>query len=424
MSQPLPFYPLGRAYAWSLVALHYRRRVVGGEIPKDGPLIQICNHNNGLVDGALQFELTRRPLRILAKYTLLEIPGLGRILKGLGAIPVYRQKDGVDTSKNAESFRAISAALHHGGSILMFPEGESRFHHNVRSFKTGAARMVLQAEELGDFQVRVQVVPVGISYDETYGYRSNAWLWVGEPQLAVHMKADYEDNPRIAVRTLLSAYRTAQRAVTVELDQATDHRPVCMAERLVPDNGSHVPGRRQALAKRFGELREADPEATSALTSRLAALSCDLERRALCARELSAPPSPSKILLRFAGGLLLWTLLLPALLLAAPPFLLTRTIAFVSPAPRDKVITIALLLWSIVCPIWGLFWVLMAGLQWGWTGAGIALACVLAANLGVGYLWQNRRMLRNAWSWIGAHRVRRRLGVECDELRERLAPLP
>lgn len=427
MSKSMPFYGLVRAFAWSLVAGHYRRHHVGKQVPVDGPLVVICNHNNGLVDGVIQFEVTDRKLRILAKYKLFETFGIAPMVRALGAIPVYRQKDGVDTSKNISAFQAIGEALREGGAIMLFPEGESTYHHRVRPFHTGVARMALGAEDPTDFTCGVQILPVGLAYDDPHAYRSSAWIWVGEPCMCTDLRELYQSDGRKAVRVFLKRIVEAQRSVTVELDEAGDHRAVCVAEKIAPPDQEHVPHRRQALARGLGRLRAEDSAAASALIQRLDALGESMDQHGLLRSDLAQEaPAPNLIMevLRASLGLLIWLLLVPVSLLVGPPFLLGRLLSTRSSAPRDKEVTITVLLTSVLLPLWGVVWSVALGFVLGlWFGLATFL-CILGAFALMPRLWEKRRTLQQALARLSPGKTLEPLRAESDKLRQSLASLP
>ena len=111
---------LARLACW----IFYRADRVGA-VPEHGAAILLPNHPNSLLDPAVVWATAGRDVRFLAKSTLFNGP-FGLILKGAGAIPVYRRMDhGVDTSKNLEMFAAVSVALAAGDAVCIFPEGIS-----------------------------------------------------------------------------------------------------------------------------------------------------------------------------------------------------------------------------------------------------------------------------------------------------------
>ncbi|MCL2090551.1 MAG: 1-acyl-sn-glycerol-3-phosphate acyltransferase [Micrococcales bacterium] len=78
--------------------------------------------------------------RIMAKHSLFGVPVLGRVLRGIEAIPVHR-----GTAAGARSLDAAAAALERGECVLVFPEGTLTGDPDLWPMlgKTGAARLAL-----------------------------------------------------------------------------------------------------------------------------------------------------------------------------------------------------------------------------------------------------------------------------------------
>jgi 1-acyl-sn-glycerol-3-phosphate acyltransferase len=75
------------------------------------------NHPSGLVDPLFLFCLAPRRTSFLAKAPLFRTPVLGALVRAVECLPVYRQQDAADTSKNKETFDAARANLARGGTI-------------------------------------------------------------------------------------------------------------------------------------------------------------------------------------------------------------------------------------------------------------------------------------------------------------------
>src|SRR4051812_34292141 len=146
--------------------------------PPAGAVLLLPNHVNALLDPALVSATAGRDVRFLAKSTLFKSP-LRPLLQAAGAIPVYRKLDqGVDVSKNAETFAAVDAALANGDAVCIFPEGISHSTGRLVPLRTGAARMALSAARAG---TRVALVPVGLNFEHKSAFRSRVTIVYGSP---------------------------------------------------------------------------------------------------------------------------------------------------------------------------------------------------------------------------------------------------
>jgi len=177
--------------------------VVGMEqVPHDRPLVFAANHNNSVVDGVLLLALPGARPRLLAKSTLWSHPVMRPLLVLIGALPVYRRQDpGVDVAGNFATFARCHEALRAGINIALFPEGMSHNERHRLPLKTGAARIVLEAEDrYGPLGIRI--VPVGLGYEAKETFRSRVRVRVGLPIDPASEAARYRDEPGAAVRAL------------------------------------------------------------------------------------------------------------------------------------------------------------------------------------------------------------------------------
>jgi 1-acyl-sn-glycerol-3-phosphate acyltransferase len=129
-------YPVMDAVTRPLMNHVYRIRHLDAErIPAWGPVILAANHES-ILDPWFLGTATPRPVRFLAKVELFRLPVLGRILEGLGGIPVRR---GADMGRAAG---AGVEALERGELLGIFPQGTCLPYRN-RRFHRGAARLAL-----------------------------------------------------------------------------------------------------------------------------------------------------------------------------------------------------------------------------------------------------------------------------------------
>ena len=223
----LPFFARVSALA---VHTFYRLRVAGERVPGSGPVLLVANHPNSLIDPAMVAAVARRPVRFLAKAPLFGDPQVGWLIRGAGAIPIYRAAD--DPAKmggNEDAFRAAYAALAEGAAVGIFPEGLSHSEPALTPLKTGAARIALGAAERtgGAFPI----VPVGLVFRRKEAFRSEALAVVGEPVEWSDLAGEGPASTA-AVRELTRRIDAALREVTLNLERWEDAPLVEWAEEI------------------------------------------------------------------------------------------------------------------------------------------------------------------------------------------------
>jgi 1-acyl-sn-glycerol-3-phosphate acyltransferase len=232
--------------------------------PRQGPVIVVANHVNGLIDPMLVLGCLPLFPRFLGKSTLWDIAPLRPLLAWAQVIPVYRRHDaGVETARNAETFAAGRRVLAEGGVLCLFPEGRSHNEPGLTPLKTGAARLALEAEIEAAAPLGVRILPVGLSFDAKQRFRSRALVEVGEPFLAVEAAgldaealaaATGDGAPPEAVRALTAAIDEALQAVTLNFASWEEARLLRRAAEIYTRSELDVP-RRDRLAESAGLLR-------------------------------------------------------------------------------------------------------------------------------------------------------------------------
>jgi len=210
---------------------YYRVRVAGVEVPGTGPLLLVANHPNSLLDPALVAIAAGRPVRWLARAGLFEQRDIGWLIRGSGAIPVYRAADDPElTSRNREMFEAAHTALLEGDAVGVFPEGVSHSSPSLQPLKTGAARIALGAAALG--AGAIPIFPVGLTFrGGKERFRSDALLLVGRP-IRWGDLATGDPLSSQAVRELTARIQAGLNRVTVNLESWEDFPLVEGAEAI------------------------------------------------------------------------------------------------------------------------------------------------------------------------------------------------
>lgn len=183
------FFDKGRVHRKMLVILARIQSWVAGvklsvfgqeNIPKEGNVIFVCNHQSA-IDALVVLRVLPRDFRFVIMQQIFDIPVLTDLFKKAGYVPV-------DLSNPKEaliSMRRATSILRWGESIIIFPEGTRSPDGRLQEFKDGAAMLILQAE--------VPVVPLAISgaykvmqKEDLYGLRVRAGqikLNIGKPMV-------------------------------------------------------------------------------------------------------------------------------------------------------------------------------------------------------------------------------------------------
>lgn len=378
---------------------------LGGEIPPEGPVLIIANHPNSLIDALVVLRVAARRVRPLAKAPLFDRPLFGHVLRGLGALPVYRPQDYPgETWRNEKTFGAAVESLHRGEAVLIFPEGLSHSSPTLARMKTGAARLALEAEESAGWGLGIRVVPVGLTYQRKHAFRGRVAACVGEPFGLQDWKAVREKDEWAAVEGLVGDMRRGLEKVTLNLPSAEDRALVETAEALYAvEKRLARPRDRDGLAprlprlQRFAEamawLHVTDPERYERLAGGVRGYRLQLDL--LGVREGEAPerftPAGVARFVLFECGLLLLGLPLAAAGTAAwylpykSPLL---TVRLVRPE-YEALATIKLATAFIAFPLTYAAWL---GLAWSMGGlrilVGAALVLPLVGAVALG--WRDR----------------------------------
>lgn len=288
----------------ALVGLFYRRIETSGLelVPREGAVLLIANHTNGLVDPTLVLKVLPRPVVFVAKSTLWKIPLLGRLLDLLDCVPVIRKKEaaGEISSKgeerNSASFERLAGELRRGGCVLIFPEGRSHSDPRLSEMRTGAARILLLSKR------SPVVLPVGFWFTKKEEFRSDVLLRFGAPV----------EPPAVpGVESWTEAMGKALEAVTLNADDWRDHEVVAAVDALYGRSveksfleGEEGLGQversfrvRQLLLRARTALEKTHPDEVRSVVRRTLALDRLLRRISLSCSSLDDPP-PARTILR------------------------------------------------------------------------------------------------------------------------------
>lgn len=316
-------------------------------VPKEGAIIFVSNHPNGLVDPGLVFCALPRRVSFLAKSTLFKIPVVGYLIRAIEALPVYRRVDeGADMSKNLETFRAAQNLLAKGRCVALFPEGISHDEPNLKPIKTGAARIALGALTFGKSDNELaknglKIMAVGLFYTSKTSFRSEALIRYGEIfEVEPAALNEHGEPERDAVQKLTAKIETALREVTLNTENAEELNTLTKAEALFSsvyesllfkETLEETFSRLRDFAPKFDFLKTQNPEKLSALRERVLKYEKDLKRSGMTLEGLSVLQHPvwyvvQRLILRGLLLILLAPLAIIGAFLHSPAFVFANFI--------------------------------------------------------------------------------------------------
>jgi 1-acyl-sn-glycerol-3-phosphate acyltransferase len=405
----------------------YRRVSLGGAVPEAGPILLVANHPNGLIDPVVVANAAARKVRMLAKAPLFEMPGLSVLVRGMGALPVYRAKDGADTSQNAKTFAAVSQALVEEDAVLIFPEGISHDEPQLQKLKTGAARMALQACEAG--AADLAIVPIGLVYRDKERFRSEVATLIGNPvRVAQYLERGKADDAEV-VRALTEDIAAALASVTINLEQWEDLPLLEAVDAIWRIDDPQRTSRIKQLADGVALLRENFPARLDAARERVVEWkkrldALGLEPRDLSPEHVAARTDASKAAAFAMRNLLVALVGLPiatfGAIFFAVPFWLGHFIFLALKPERDTAATVKLLTALVLFPLWQ---VAATVAMWLWIDPSVALVVAgVSPFMGMTTRWffrGRKRALRDAGAFfalMGRKSLDARLTSERDAL--------
>ena len=426
------------------VAVFYDLERTGPTLPP-GPVLVTANHPNALVDPMVIFHTAGRPTRPLAKAPLFEQALVGTMLRGLGGLPVYRKQDDPELMRlNERTFDAAIEALHAGGAVQIYPEGQSHSEPSMAPLRTGAARIALLAEAQRGWTLGLHIQPVGLTYTRKHAFRGRAIAAFGEPFDVASLRQDYERDEREAVRKLTGIIQERLERLTLNFEDAEDAELVDVAERLYARQKKLAGWReREPMAERLPRLRrfargmrwlrETDPERLDALRGEVRRYLQLLTLFGANEGDVPRRYPLASVLLYAARQLFMLLLVLPVALAGMViwlvPFLLTRYVAPRFRPKLDQVATYKLGAALLAFPLWLAALVLAIWLTMGVRPALLGLALLPVAGLAA-IAWRDRqaevredvrvflrtRRLARGRDRLAEHRAR--LAEEFDRLTE------
>ena len=392
-----------RQFCVLMVKIFYRRYEVSGleHLNTDGPVLLCSNHANALADAIVLQAISSRLIHPLARSGLFKNPLLWPVLKLIHAVPIYRRQDKrADTVKNRDSFERCYALFDQQEILLIFPEGQSHSDPSLRPLKSGAARMVLGANDAGREIPRV--VPVGLNFSDKGHFRSTVLIKVGEP-IALDVFLNSEKGNRI--KGLTQAIYQGLDDVTLNLDSHEELNFIKSLERFFAfRHGKYRQRSLELKFRAFKKLAQAEKRLNQLYPDKMASIKRQLHNfERLCQYwdirdyHLTFEYKPAQVATFVIRSLGILFLVLPlglwGIINAYLPFILTRSLAMRLATGPDQYDTAKM---AIGLFLFSLFW----WLQVSWAVAVLPDTQALLYALSLLPAAAAAIVLRNEWPRI------------------------
>ena len=198
--------------------IFYQKRIVFNKelLQLRQPTILISNHPNTMTDPLFVASLPQKQVFFLGNAGLFNNAFTYWFFSTFYVIPIMRPGDkSYKDINNNDSFQKCFDHLAKGGSIYIAPEGGSFVGRQVRPFKTGTARIALEAEKTHNFGLNTQILPVGLVYEYPAKFGSRVILNVGKPILMKAYEQQYLSDPVDTVKQLTHQLEETVKALTL-----------------------------------------------------------------------------------------------------------------------------------------------------------------------------------------------------------------
>lgn len=276
------YYNLLRSYVKLYLRVFYHKTTIVGRenIPSDKPIILAINHQNALMDALTVLGVLKHKNQpvFMARSDIFKSPLAAKILRFLKILPIYRIRDGIKSLQNNDAvFNEAVQVLTDKKMLAILPEGNHSGHRRLRSLKKGIARIAFQAEEQNQFQLDIQVIPVGLDYTHYINFGANLLVNFGTPMSLNNFKAAYLENPQKGMGEFMQALRENMLPGMLHIDDSDNYDEIEFLKDLYliqhyQNRVKNIPhmevlNRSQSFIEKILKLKSSAPEKFTELLS-------------------------------------------------------------------------------------------------------------------------------------------------------------
>ena len=172
-------------------------------VPKDQPVLILCNHQNALLDALLIATKCDRIVYFLTRASAFKKSFVDTLLRSLQMLPVYRIRDGWNNiTKNNSIFETCSELIGKSEGVVIFPEGSHNLNRTVRPLSKGFTRIIF--ETLKKYpNTELQLLPVGLNFIKAKEWEDSVSIYFGKPILAKDYITDFANEDILALKKVI-----------------------------------------------------------------------------------------------------------------------------------------------------------------------------------------------------------------------------
>lgn len=157
-------------------------KVVGRKnIPKKRSVLFLPNHQNTFLDALTIATSYRGMSHYMARADIFTNPRLIWLMSTVNLRPIYRIRDGKKAvAKNEQVFNELIDFLNDGEAVMIHPEGSHNLEYRLRPLHKGFTRLAFGFLDKYP-QKELDIIPVGINYDNHTDYRQKGSVHYGKP---------------------------------------------------------------------------------------------------------------------------------------------------------------------------------------------------------------------------------------------------
>ena len=416
--------------------LYYKRiyRINKEKIPSPGtPVVCVSNHQNSLLDAFQMLYATDNFfVHFISRADVFRNKKIAKLLYGLGLIPIYRVRDGMDKLRNnLQMFDEVEHYVNNGGMLVIYPEATHMNGNWLGRFYHSYVRIAFETAAITNYAKEVFILPATLYYEDFKALQKDSLIIYSDALSLKPFYEMYQNNPRQTEEEVSRIVRHRVQEQMLDVKDVDNYVTVmdfirysetAYAEKSPETDMTILPQAlkvRRELEAKLSALMGKEDERLGQIYSHTSEYSRLLKKYGIDDYAFRHPARPRNLL----GSALLALILLPIYIIGMLPHLPLYFIApLVTRKLEDKLMyaSIDICVWILGIPLFYLIYFLLLGFTGSWLFALIFI--LILPPLGKFAIWYHRN-IRQDWKRFRAkllHKSRPKAWKKMGHLREEL----